>query len=246
MMVEAKDEGTARKDRLLAIIPARGGSKRLPRKNLLKLGGKPLITWTIDAAIESGCFVDVLVSTDDQEIADIAKSQGALVPWLRPKELATDTATSIDVLLHSLDWYERERGKVDGVMLLQPTSPFRSVETIQDAAARFQNAGSDKPIVSVCQASSHPAWTFSIEGDRMIPYCGWNAMKLQSQDLAPVFALNGAIYVSTPCRIRETRSLFAEDMGSIIMKPGKENIDIDTEDDWMKAERIITITNTKK
>ena len=116
--------------RLLAIVPARGGSKRLPRKNVLLLGGKPLIAWTIDAARDSGCFVDVLVSTDDAEIADRARAHGALVPWLRPPEFATDTARSIDVVLHALDWYERERGAVAGMMLLQPTSPFRTAGKI--------------------------------------------------------------------------------------------------------------------
>ena len=108
---EVGDRGNFCDRRLLAIVPARGGSKRLPRKNLLPMGGKPLIAWTLDAAVQSGCFVDVLVSTDDAEIAEAALSHGALVPWLRPAEFATDTARSIDVVLHALDWYEREIGR---------------------------------------------------------------------------------------------------------------------------------------
>jgi len=239
MIVDANEQSTTRKGRLLAIIPARAGSKRLPRKNLLKLGGKPLIAWTINAALESGCFVDILVSTDDLEIAEFAQGEGALVPWLRPKELATDTATSVEVVLHSLDWYESERGVVDGVMLLQPTSPFRSVETIRDAALRFKESNFTTPLVSVCRAASHPVWTFLVQDQRMIPYCGWEYLKVRSQELPSAFTLNGAIYVSTPYRIRKARSLLAEDMGAIIMEDEEESLDIDTQDDWVLAEQII-------
>ncbi len=112
--------------RILAVIPARGGSKRLPRKNIRPLGGIPLIFWSINAAKGISEICDILVSTDDPEIAEVTKNTGALVPWLRPRELATDTAQSVDVCLHALEWYEKEKGKVDGLMLLQPTSPFRT------------------------------------------------------------------------------------------------------------------------
>jgi CMP-N,N'-diacetyllegionaminic acid synthase len=223
--------------RLLAIVPARGGSKRLPRKNLLPLGGKPLIAWTLDAAIQSGCFVDVLVSTDDAEIAEAAKAHGALVPWLRPAEFATDTSRSIDVVLHALDWYEREIGTVTGMMLLQPTSPFRSVATIKEAAARFLELGADAPVVSVSPAVNHPIWTFSVEGSRMHPFCGWESLKLRSQELPPAYALNGAIYISTPTRLRATQSFYAGDMHALNMLDRREILDIDTSEDWETAVR---------
>ena len=223
--------------RLLAIVPARGGSKRLARKNVLPLGGKPLIGWTLDAARDSGCFVDVLVSTDDAEIADAARAHGALVPWLRPAELATDTARSIDVVLHALDWYERERGAVGGMMLLQPTSPFRSAATIREAARRFVELGADAPVVGVSPAETHPAWTFSLEGSRMQPFCGWESLKLRSQDLPPAYTLNGAIYVSTPARLRETQSFYAENMHALVMPDRAESQDIDTAEDWERAEQ---------
>jgi CMP-N,N'-diacetyllegionaminic acid synthase len=225
--------------RLLAIVPARGGSKRLPRKNVLPLGGKPLIAWTIDAARESGCFVDVLVSTDDAEIAEAARAHGALVPWLRPPEFATDTASSIDVVLHALDWYGHEYGDVAGMMLLQPTSPFRSAATIRDAAARFLGLGADAPVVSVSPAENHPAWTFSVEGSRMQPFCGWDSLKLRSQDLPSAYTLNGAIYVSTPARLRATQSFYAEDMHALVMTDRAESQDIDTAEDWERAEQLM-------
>lgn len=223
--------------RLLAIVPARGGSKRLPRKNVLRLGGKPLIGWTIDAARDSGCFVDVLVSTDDEEIAAAARAHGALVPWLRPAKLATDTARSIDVVLHALDWYERAHGAVGGSMLLQPTSPFRTVATIRAAAARFRDLGADAPVVGVSPSETHPAWTFSLEGSRMRPFCGWDSLALRSQDLPPAYALNGSIYVSTPARLRATASFYADDMHALVMTDRAECQDIDTAEDWQRAEQ---------
>jgi CMP-N,N'-diacetyllegionaminic acid synthase len=239
-VVEARARGAYDDGGFLAIVPARGGSKRLPRKNVLPLGGKPLIAWTIAAARASGCFVDVLVSTDDAEIAEAARAYGALVPWLRPAEFATDTARSIDVVLHALDWYERERGTVTGMMLLQPTSPFRSAATIRDAAARFLELGADAPVVGVSPAENHPAWTFSIKGSRMQPFCGWNSLKLRSQDLPPAYTLNGAIYVSTPARLRATQSFYAEDMHALVMLDHTESQDIDTAEDWERAERLLS------
>lgn len=230
-------------NRILALIPARGGSKRLPRKNVLPLGGKPLIAWTIDAARESGCFVDVLVSTDDEEIAAVAAAHGALVPWLRPAEFATDTARSIDVVLHALDWYEKERGPIDGVMLLQPTSPFRSVATIRESAHRFLEHKDGAPLVSVSPAETHPAWTFSLEDGRMVPFCGWDNLKLRSQDLPPAYTLNGAIYVSSPGRLRGSESFMSEDMQAFVMTNRDEMLDIDTPADWTQAEQQLARSN---
>ena len=101
--------------RILAVIPARGGSKRAPGKNVRKLGNKPLINWTIDCALNTPELSAIVVSTDDPQIAEIAQSAGATVPWLRPIKLATDEANSVDVAIHALDWYEAENGKVDGI-----------------------------------------------------------------------------------------------------------------------------------
>ena len=111
--------------KVLALIPARGGSKRVPGKNVRDLAGKPLIIWTLDAVRGVEGIVDVLVSTDDPGIAAVASSAGARVPWLRPAHLATDIAGSVDVALHALDWFEMQHGTVDALLLLQPTSPLR-------------------------------------------------------------------------------------------------------------------------
>ena len=160
--------------RVLAIVPARGGSKRLPRKNLLPLGGRPLINWTIDSARNSGICDEVLVSTDDKDIAEIARDAGALVPWLRPADLASDTASSAEVIAHALKWYEKERGNVDVVLLLQPTSPFRSPASIRGAVLTYadQPGPRQHAVVSVSPAGSHPAWTFTCQGEELKPCFG--------------------------------------------------------------------------
>jgi len=223
--------------RILALIPARGGSKRVPKKNIRELGGKPLINWSIEAAQGLPEFVDILVSTDSTDIAEIAGRARALVPWLRPPELATDTATSVNVALHALNWYEAEHGKVDGLMLLQPTSPFRSAETIQRAAALFQSCGC-RPVVSVNLASSHPAWCFRVKDEIMIPFLGREELERRSQDLSPVYALNGAIYVVSPATLREKKKLITENACPLVMHDPAESLDIDTDWDWLLAEFV--------
>ena len=181
--------------RVLALVAARGGSKRLPGKNARNLGGKPLLEWSIDAAMGIPDICDVLVSTDDREIADIAQLAGGLVPWLRPGDLSTDTSSSIDVALHALNWYENANGHVDGLMLLQPTSPFRSKATIKQAIELFLD-NDRRSVVGVSPVASYPAWCYRIEENVMLPLSGNNlgSAHSRSQDLPPVYALNGAMY----------------------------------------------------
>ncbi len=142
--------------KLLTVIPARGGSKRLPGKNTRLLGGKPLIQWSIDTAKALPEALGIIVSTDDASIAEIAVRGGASVPWLRPPELSGDEAKSVDVALHALDWYEKHAGEVDGLLLLQPTSPFRRMDSVRRGLDLF-DADRTKDIVSFSQATQHPA-----------------------------------------------------------------------------------------
>jgi len=183
--------------------------------------------------------VDVLVSTDDQEIAEISRQYDALVPWLRPQEISTDTASSVDVVLHALTWYENENGKVDGVMLLQPTSPFRTVETIRTAVTLFKQGQGRHPIVSVSPAHTHPAWCFKLDNHHMTPFVDWDNVSKRSQDLEPVYALNGSVYLIQPQRLKDDRSFIAEDTQAFVVNDPKEDIDIDTAFDWIVAETIL-------
>ena len=138
----------------LALIPARGGSKRVPRKNVRVLGGRPLITWTIDLARSIGPGIDVIVSTDDLEIAEVSSTAGLTVRTLRPGYLSSDTATSLDVALYELDTYEAAHGKPDGLILLQPTSPFRKVQTVRRGLDLFVQEG--RAVVGLSAARTHP------------------------------------------------------------------------------------------
>lgn len=224
--------------RLLAVVPARGGSQRLPRKNVLPLAGKPLIGWTLEPALACGLFEAVLVSTDDEEIAAVSKEFGASVPWLRPAALATDTASSADVLRHALGEYERERGAVDAVVLLQPTSPFRTLASIRAAVAQYRAQPVPSPLVSVGPAAIHPAWCFRLEGTAMTPFVGWELLGQRSQDLPAAFALNGAIYIIPAGAVRSGLPILAPGVQAFLMEDAEESHDIDTEADWRRAEQI--------
>lgn len=223
---------------ILALIPARVGSKRLPGKNLRLLQGLPLIAWTIRAASKTRLFTDVLVSTDDAAIAAIAIENGASAPWLRPSEISTDTATSIDVVLHALAAYEAAGGVADSLMLLQPTSPFRSAESMRRAVEL--HVESDRaPVVSVSPAQAHPAWCFRVEGEsRLRGYADGDWLLARSQDLPPAYQLNGSIYIASVQDLRNERSFFCPHTRALVLERAEESIDIDDAWDWRIAECI--------
>lgn len=224
--------------RILALITARGGSKRLPGKNLRVLGDRPLIVWSIDAARGIPEIVDVLVSTDDGATAEIARNAGALVPWLRPAGLATDQATSVDVSLHALDWYESAHGAVDGLLLLQPTSPFRRRESVLRGIELFGACGL-RSVVGVSPAPSHPFWCYGINGGRMQPFIADTPKNLRSQDLPPAYVVNGAFYLISPSELRAARAFIGADTAPLVMDQPEEQLDIDTAWDWMVAEAAL-------
>ncbi len=228
--------------KVLALIPARGGSKRLPGKNIRPLGGKPLIVWSIEIAQGITEICDILVSTDDAAIAAISRAAGALVPWLRPAELATDTASGTDAALHALDWYEREKGRVDGLLLLQPTSPFRSRKTLIRGIELFKtNQG--RPVIGISPAVSHPMWCFRIEVDSMQPFVEGGGLHLRSQDLPPAYVVNGAFYLINPNDLKRDRTFFSEAMVPLVIDHPVESLDIDTEYDWQTAEAMLSMLN---
>jgi CMP-N,N'-diacetyllegionaminic acid synthase len=223
---------------LLALVPARGGSKRVPRKNVLPLAGKPLIAWSIETAFACNCFADVLVSTDDAEIAAVAAEHGAYVPWLRPAELATDAARSGPVIRHALSWYTAHRREIDAIVLLQPTSPFRSTVSVRRAIAQYAALESKEPVVSVSPAAVHPAWCFTLSGGAMTPVLGWQELDRRSQDLPKAYALNGAIYVFPAAHILADRPLISAGTQALVMDDPDESLDIDTETDWRRATEV--------
>ena len=226
--------------RILALITARGGSKRIPGKNIRPLGGKPLIVWSINVAKDIVGIVDILVSTDDKNILEVAKNAGALVPWSRPPELATDTALSVDVCLHALDWYEKENGRIDGLMLLQPTSPFRRRKSVLQGIELF-SSHHNRPVIGVSKANSHPMWCFKVEKEIMRPFIKSEGLHMQSQDLPPAYVVNGAFYLISPEDLREHRSFYKSDGVPLVMEELNEDLDIDTKLDWMIAESVLQL-----
>lgn len=217
--------------RILVLVPARGGSFRLPGKNKKILGGKPLIIWTLETIRGIPDICDVLVSTDDPDIASIARKTGVLVPWLRPSELSTDTASSVDVAIHALDWYEEHFGKVDGLLFLQPTSPFRTRETIEAGMDLFsQHDG--RTVIGVSHAIQHPMWALKVKEGYVEPYFDSHGFGLRSQDLSEVFHPNGCLYLITPNEIRSTRSFFSKKATPLIIDSDIEALDIDTHTDF--------------
>ncbi|WP_243975757.1 cytidylyltransferase domain-containing protein [Vibrio natriegens] len=218
--------------RVIAIIPARGGSKRLPRKNILPLGGKPLIGWTIEAAQNSLYVDDVFVSTDDQEIADVASQFGVNVPGLRPEELSTDTATTQSVLFYTLEKYSKDASIV---VLLQPTSPFRSATHIDQAIESLVDKSAFS-IVSVTPCEHPPQWANTLPyNDSMKDFLRLGDGK-RSQDLGEAFRLNGAIYVYDINKLMAAGDMgFREDTYAYKM-PNESSIDIDNRIDFDMAE----------
>lgn len=224
--------------KILALIPARGDSKRLPGKNIRMLGGKPLIVWTIDVAKEIQEICDILVSTDDTAIAKVCTEAGAYVPWLRPTELATDTAGSVDVALHALDWYEAENGEVDGLLMLQPTSPLRTKETVRKGIELFEK-NDKQPVLGVSPTHNHPMWTFKMEGDYLVPFMPEHGFETRSQDLPPAYVVNGSFYLTLPADLRTHRSFVGEKTIPLLIESPQESLDIDTEWDFKLSETFI-------
>jgi CMP-N,N'-diacetyllegionaminic acid synthase len=225
--------------KILALIPARAGSKRVLRKNLQLIGSKPLVAWTIDSAISSGIFSDVMVTTDDEEIAQVCKNYNALVPWLRPEYLSTDTANSVDVAIHAIDWYESEVEKLDAVMLLQPTSPFRYSNTIVEAVRLFEESEM-VPVVSVTESRDHPEWALKIEKSRLSPLLERSKLGTRSQDLEKVYTPTGSIYLIKPDELRESKTFYGHQNAiPLVTVTIEESLDIDTLWDFKVANLIL-------
>jgi CMP-N,N'-diacetyllegionaminic acid synthase len=223
---------------ILGIIPARGGSKGIPRKNIAPVAGKPLLAWTVEAALTSRILDRVLVSTEDAEIADIARASGAEVPFLRPQELARDETPGIDPVLHALDFLDREGYRPEWVMLLQPTSPLRLAEDIRGAREVAIRTGGDL-VISVSEAVPPPAWMRKIDADGILQkYFEQEETPDVRQQLPTAFALNGAIYFSRVSTVRTRRS-FSGGRAHPYVMPRERSLDVDTPWDLELAQMIL-------
>jgi CMP-N,N'-diacetyllegionaminic acid synthase len=224
---------------VIAVITARSGSKGLVRKNVLPLAGKPLIAWTICAALESSSFTRVIVSTDDEEIADVSREWGAEVPFMRPPELARDDSDHVDVVEHTIHWLEKNENLFpDYVMLLQPTSPLRTAADMNDAIgiARTHDAIA---VVSVSPTKQHPYISKRVLDDgTLTDYVPNDVIDLRRQALPSVYALNGAIYLISRKSFLELRTFWPEGTYAHIMPP-ERSMDIDTPWDFHLTKLIL-------
>ncbi|MFI5447148.1 cytidylyltransferase domain-containing protein [Polaromonas sp. UC242_47] len=216
-----------------ALIPARGGSKGIPRKNIKLIAGKPLIVWTIEAALRSSLLSAVVVSTDDPEIADVARRAGAQVPFMRPSELALDQTPGLDPVLHALD----QLPQYDSVLLLQPTSPLRTTEDI-DACLRLAMQQHARSAVSVSEADTHPYWTYRLTKDQALSRFVDAEPIARRQDLPQAFALNGALYFADANWLRSSGTLVGPETLAYVMAK-ERSVDVDTPLDWKMAELLL-------
>ncbi len=219
----------------LGIIPSRGGSKRLPRKNILPLAGKPLIAWTIEAAKKSKYLDRVIVSTEDKEIAEVSKNYGAEVT-IRPEHLATDESKTVDVIL---DLLEKIDDFYDYIVLLQPTSPLRNEKHIDSAIELLFEKNADA-IISVCEAEHSPLWMNTLPEDgNMKDFLNKNIIHKRSQDLPKYYRLNGAIYICKTELFRECKTFFIKEKVFAYIMERIFSVDIDTYIDFLIYEVII-------
>jgi CMP-N,N'-diacetyllegionaminic acid synthase len=229
----------------LAIIPARGGSKGLPGKNIRQLAGQPMIAWTLDAAKKSKYIDRVVVSTDCVEIASTVQEIGAEIPVLRPSSLATDNAKGIDAIIHMLDWLQvNEDYSPDYVMVLQPTSPLRATQDI-DAAINCLLKKKGKGVVSVCETEHHPWWSNQLpENACMKDFLRPEVQNSNRQELPAFYQLNGAVYLASQAYLRLMNGFMGEDTYALVM-PRERSIDIDTLLDFQFAEILLEQASLK-
>ncbi len=225
---------------ILAIIPARGGSKGVPRKNIREVGGKPLIAWTIEEAKKAKYIDRLILSSEDDEIIAVAKGWGCEVPFIRPAELARDDTPGIEPVLHAIEALPE---MYDYAVLLQPTSPLRTAADIDGCVAHCIQRGAPA-CVSVTEPEHNPYWMFTIgEAGRLKPFAATEPLVPRRQDLPTVYVLNGAVYVARREWLKEKRSFIAEETLAYVMDQ-KRSLDIDSEHDLAVCACLISLFST--
>lgn len=227
--------------RIISIIPARGGSKGVPRKNIKQLLGKPLIAWTIEVAKSSKYIDRVVVSTDDEEIAEKSKKYGAEVPFLRPNELATDDAKTIDVILHALNWLKTREDYYDFLVLLEPTSPLRDVEDIDKCIEMLIGTPKAEAIVGIAKLeSTHPEFNVVINDEGFIrkPDGATNFEVLRRQDLEDIYFFEGSVYISKVEALKQKRTFYHKSTLCYVV-PKYKSLEVDELCDFICIEALM-------
>jgi CMP-N-acetylneuraminic acid synthetase len=226
--------------KILAIIPARGGSKGIPRKNIKLLCGKPLINYTIGAALQSSRISEIMVSTEDVEIAETARQTGANVPFMRPDDLSQDKSSTLDTVLHVLECYEQLDQYFDAVCLLQPTSPLRSTELIESCIQQFESTRADSLIsVRSVPHELNPHWIFEPNENSFLGLAtGEKQIITRRQELPPAYYRDGSVYLTKTSVLRERNSLYGDKIAYFVTDH-LPYVNLDTMKDWKKAKKIL-------
>ena len=228
--------------KVLGIIPARGGSKGVTRKNTRMLGGKPLLQYTAEAALAARFLSRVILSTEDEEIAKIGVTCGLEVPFMRPVELAEDETPMLPVVQHAVRWLENRGELFDAVCLLQPTNPLRLPEDIDGCIQLLETTDADAVVTIIPVPAEHnPHWVYFQNGSGFLRLStGEDAPIPRRQELPPAFHREGSVYVARRHVLMEGNSLFGKRLAGYPMKP-ESSVNIDSPDDWLRAEALLAV-----
>lgn len=228
--------------KILALIAAKGSSKGLPNKNILNLGGKPVIAWSIEQAKECQYIDEIIVSTDSNAIADIALRYGASVPFMRPPELAEDSSKIMDVISHAINFIENEGRRFDILVLLQPTCPLRTTEDIDRAIDLFFDKKA-QAVISVSEVEHSPLWANTLPADGcMSQFLRPDVINKNRQELPTYYRLNGSIYIADLDHLKKSKTFYGERTYAYIM-PKERSIDIDGLVDLLHIKAILEYKN---
>lgn len=222
---------------ICTIITARGGSKGIPRKNIKLLNGKPVIAYSIEPSVASDLIKNTYVTTEDEEISEISKEYNAKVIE-RPQELAEDDSSSVDVVLHSLDYLEKNNYLPDLFILLQPTSPLRTQTDIENAIKLFVEHDNCDALISVCEIDHSSMLSLRLENEFLVYNCDESFLTTRRQKLPTYYSPNGAIYITTPESLRKNKTFYPKKTIPYIM-PKERSVDLDTQFDFKLAEFIL-------
>jgi len=225
--------------KLLVVIPARAGSKRAPKKNLRMLGGKPLIQWTIETARSLDNICDVLITSNDTSVLNFCEKFKKIILCHRPEIISNDEAKMIDVLRHAADWYTNQYQKIDGVVLLQPTSPFRETNIVNKAINLFIKSYPSS-VMSVTKTRENPLWTMKLTRGKLQQKIMLSDFDKYMQDFDRTYLLNGSLYIVSSKQLKK-RTLYSKQIFPIIINSPKQSVDIDTEEDFQLAELFVKV-----
>ena len=227
--------------RVLGLIPARGGSKGVPRKNIRLLAGRPLLAYTADAALAAQHLTRVVLSTDDEEIAEVGRACGLEVPFMRPAELAQDASPTLPVIQHAVSWFSARGESFDAVCLLQPTNPLRRAADIDGCIERLIQSDADAVVAVLPVPPEHnPHWVYFAAADGALRLSTGEATPLpRRQDLPPAFHREGSVYVTRREVLMETNSLYGRRLLGYPVNP-QRSVNIDNQEDWARAESLLS------